>query len=307
MTRPRAVALMLLIALLWSIAGIVTRQLESARSFEVTFWRSAATVVSLLLILGWMRGPRRLMRDIIDGGWPLVLSALCWSVMFTAFMLALTMTTVANVLVTMALGPLFTALIAAVALRHRLPPRTWAAIIVAGIGIVWMVGEPMRGGATDHLPGIAVALLVPVAGAVNWTLLQSLAQKARLNEGTEVRDMMPALIGGAVISTLVTLPVAWPFAASAKDVAWLSMLGLVQLAIPCLLVVKVARSLSAPEISLLALTEVLFGVAWVWIGTSESPTAGVVIGGLLVVGALAANEWLAMRGSPTAVGRTAQR
>jgi drug/metabolite transporter (DMT)-like permease len=295
MSRPRAVALMLLVALLWSIAGIVTRQLDSARSFEVTFWRSAATVVSLLLILGWMRGPHRLMRDIVDGGWPLVLSSICWSVMFTAFMLALTMTTVANVLVTMALGPLFTALIAAAALRHRLPARTWGAIVVAGIGIVWMVGEPMRGGASDHLPGIAVALAVPIASAVNWTLLQHLAQKARLDEGRESRDMMPALIGGGVISSLVTLPLAWPLAASAPDVAWLSMLGLVQLAIPCLLVVKVARSLSAPEISLLALTEVLFGVAWVWLGTSESPSAGVVVGGLLVVGALAVNEWLAMR------------
>jgi drug/metabolite transporter (DMT)-like permease len=295
MTRPRAVALMLLIALLWSIAGIVTRQLESARGFEVTFWRSAATVVSLLVILGWMRGPRRLLRDVADGGWPLVLSSVCWSTMFTAFMLALTMTTVANVLVTMALGPLFTALIAAVVLRHRLPARTWAAIVVAGIGIVWMVGEPMRGGATDHLPGIAVALLVPLAGAVNWTLLQSLAQKARLDEGTEARDMMPALIGGALISSLIMLPLALPMAASARDVAWLSMLGLVQLAIPCLLVVKVARSLEAPEISLLALTEVVFGVAWVWLGTSESPNTGVVIGGVLVVGALAVNEWLALR------------
>ena len=295
MSRHRAIVTMLLVTLLWSIAGIVTRQLDSARGFEVTFWRSAATVVSLVAILGWMRGPQRLRRDIVDGGWPLLLSSLCWAVMFTAFTKALTMTTVANVLVTMALGPLFTALIAAAALRHRLAARTWAAIVVAGIGIVWMVGEPMRGGATDHLPGIAVALLVPLAGAVNWTLLQSLAQKARLDEGTEARDMMPALIGGAVISSLVALPLAWPFAGTAQDVAWLSMLGLVQLAIPCLLAVRVARSLEAPEISLLALTEVLFGVAWVWIGTSESPNAGVVIGGVLVVGALAANEWLAMR------------
>ncbi len=295
MTRPRAVALMLLVTMLWSIAGIVTRQLDSARSFEVTFWRSAATVLAMVILLGAMRGPRRLLRDMLDGGWPLALSSLCWSVMFTAFMVALTMTTVANVLVTMALGPLFTALFAAAALRHRLPARTWAAIVVAGIGIVWMVGEPMRGGATDHLPGIAVALCVPIAGAVNWTLLQSLNQRARLDEGRAVPDMMPAVIGGAVISSVVTLPLAWPLSASVHDIAWLSMLGVVQLAIPCLLAIRVARTLNAPEISLLALTEVLFGVAWAWMGTSESPSAGVLVGGVLVVGALAVNEWLAMR------------
>jgi drug/metabolite transporter (DMT)-like permease len=286
---------MLLATLLWSIAGIVTKRLDSAASFEVTFWRSAATVIALGLILSAMRGPRRLLNELFQGGWPLLISSLCWCVMFTAFMMALTLTTVANVLVTMALGPLFTALLAAVALHHRLPSRTWIAIIVAAIGIVWMVGEPMRSGATQHLFGMAIALCVPIAGAINWTVLQHLSHKARLDEGTEVRDLMPALVWGALISAVITLPLAWPLSATTHDIAWLSMLGLVQLAIPCLMAVAITRSLSAPEVALLSLSEVLFGVAWAWLGTSESPTANVVGGGLLVVGALAVNEWLAMR------------
>ncbi len=228
---------MLLATLLWSIAGVVTKRLDTAASFEVTFWRSAATVVALGLILGVMRGPRRLLTELFNGGLPLLISSLCWAVMFTAFMMALTLTTVANVLVTMALGPLFTALLAAVALRHRLPRRTWMAIIVAGIGIVWMVGEPMRSGDTQHLVGMAVALCVPIAGAINWTVLQHLSHKARLDEGAEVKDLMPALVWGALASAAITLPLAWPLSATSHDIAWLSMLGLVQLAIPCLMAV----------------------------------------------------------------------
>ena len=73
------------------------------------------------------------------------------------------------------------------------------------------------------------------------------------------------------------------------------MLGTVQLAIPCLLAVAAARVLPAPEISLLALLEVVFGVAWAWLGTGEKPTAAVLGGGLLVLGALAANEWVSLR------------
>ena len=42
----------------------------------------------------------------------------------------------------------------------------------------------------------------------------------------------------------------------------LALLGSVQLALPCLLVVRLSRELPAPEIALLALLEVLFGVAW---------------------------------------------
>ncbi len=295
MRRGRAVALMLLATLLWSIAGVVTKRLDSAASFEVTFWRSAATVVALGLILGAMRGPRRLASELFHGGLPLLISSVCWAVMFTAFMMALTLTTVANVLVTMALGPLFTALLAAVALRHRLPRRTWIAIIVAGIGIVWMVGEPMRSGATQHLVGMAVALCVPIAGAINWTVLQHLSHKVRLDEGAEVKDLMPALVWGALVSAAITLPLAWPLSATTHDIAWLSMLGLVQLAIPCLMAVHVARVLAAPEISLLALMEVIFGVTLAWMVTPESPSAGVLIGGALVVGSLAINEWLELR------------
>ena len=58
--------------------------------------------------------------------------------MFTAFMVALTLTNVANVLVTMALGAAAHRAGGALRLGHRLPARTWAAIVVAGVGIAWM-------------------------------------------------------------------------------------------------------------------------------------------------------------------------
>ncbi len=295
MTRHKALLLMVLVTLMWSVAGVVTKRLDSAASFEVTFWRSAFNALALLAILLAMRGPRRLMRDLVDGGWPLAVSSLCWSVMFTAFMVALTLTTVANVLVTMALGPLFTALLAAVVLQHRLPRRTWVAIVVAGLGVAWMVGEPAQTSAAHHGLGLVVALGVPIAAAINWTLLQHLSLQARLDEGVEVKDLMPALVWGAWISAAISLPLAWPLAASVHDMGWLAFLGTFQLAVPCLIAVRVTRVLSAPEVSLLALCEVLFGVTWAWIGAGESPTLGVVGGGALVIGALAVNEWLGMR------------
>ena len=95
---------MIVVTLMWSIAGIVTRQLEAARSFEVTFWRSAFTVLALAVLLPWLRGPARLKRSVREGGRTLWLSGVCWCVMFTAFMVAIMLTTVANVLVTMEIG-----------------------------------------------------------------------------------------------------------------------------------------------------------------------------------------------------------
>ena len=133
MTHGRAAASMVLVTLLWSSAGVVARQLHAAQPFELNFWRSLFTAVALGLMLAWLRGVGPLLRTLAGGGRVLWGSALCWSVMFTAFMVAVAMTTVANVLVTMALGPLFTALVARAVLKVKLPARTWIAIAVAGI------------------------------------------------------------------------------------------------------------------------------------------------------------------------------
>lgn len=287
-THRRAVFLMIFVTLLWSTAGVVTRQLEQARSFEITFWRSFFTVISLLIILPLFQG-RAVFSRIGSGGKTLWLSGLCWSVMFTAFMLALTLTSVANVLVTLAIGPLLTAVVAWAVIGHRIASHTWAAIAAAGIGIAWMHGQQFALGNAEQLAGTAVALMVPIAGAVNWTLVQR-----SQNLGQKI-DLVPAVLVGAIISSLVTLPLALPFSASGHDIAWLAFLGLTQLAIPCVLSVLCAAALKAPEISLLALLEVIFGILWAWVGAGEAPGPNLLTGGALVIGALIANELIGMR------------
>jgi drug/metabolite transporter (DMT)-like permease len=290
LTHGRAVALMVLVTLLWSIAGVVTRHLDSAHSFEVTFWRSAFNALALGLALHWMRGPA-LWRNLLRSPWPVWVSGLCWSVMFTAFMVALTLTSVANVLITMALGPLITALFSRIFLHHRLAWRTWAAIGVAGAGIAWMFGQ---GASSGSVLGTAVALAVPIAAAINWTVLQHVNHGSPSNE-RDAHDMLPAVLIGAVISSLLTLPLSYPFQASLHDVGWLALLGVVQLAIPCLLVVRLSRVLPAPELSLLGLLEVIFGVLWAWWLAGEAPGPTALTGGALVIGALVANELAALR------------
>lgn len=293
MTHGRAVAVMVAATLMWSIAGVVTRHLEAARSFEMAFWRSAFNALALIALLSWLRGPATLVRSIRSGGATLWISGICWSVMFTAFMVAITLTTVANVLVTMAVAPLLTALVARFALGHRLAARTWAAIAVAGLGIGWMYAREIVGSEPRHLLGIVIALGVPVAAAINWTVIQATTRTAA--NGRSGPDLLPAVLIGAVISAAVAWPLALPFSASRHDILLLALLGLVQLAIPCLMSVAAARVLPAPEISLLALLEVIFGIAWAWLGAGEAPPGPVIVGGLLVLGALAANEALALR------------
>ncbi len=288
-SHARAVWVMVLVTLLWSTAGVVTRQMQVAEGFEVTFWRSFFTVLSLLVILPLWQGPGVFARF----PWrrrAFWLAGLCWATMFTAFMVALTMTGVARVLVTMAFGPLLTALLSRLVIGHRLPARTWAAIVVAGAGMAWMFAGQL-GGSTSAREwlGSLIALGVPLAGAVHWTIAQ------RGQAQGEPLDLVPSVLIGAVISSAVTLPLAWPFQASGGDLAWLAFLGLTQLAIPCVLAVLCARVLAAAEVSLLALLEIVFGIALVWLIVGEAPQPEVLAGGTLVIGALVVNELLGWR------------
>ncbi|MBI3349355.1 MAG: DMT family transporter [Burkholderiales bacterium] len=277
MSHRSAVLLMLLVTLMWSSAGVVTRHLDEARGFEITFWRSTFNAVALVLILGAMRG-RTLLAAMRGGAvWA---SGVCWAVMFTAFMVALSLTTVANVLVTMSLSPLFTAALARVFLRQPIPSRTWWAIAVAAAGIAWMFGGQLGG----PLLGVFVALGVPLAAASNWCLLQRVGQEG---------DMLPAVLIGALISMVATLPLAWPLQAGTHDLGLLGFLGVFQLAVPCLLAVRLARELPGHELALLGQAETLLGVLWAWAFAGEHPGSAALIGGSLVLAALIANEALA--------------
>ena len=295
LSHTQAVALMVAVTLMWSIAGVVSRHLEQARSFEITFWRSFFTVLSLVVILPLWRGAH-VFKTLPWRRSVFWLSGLCWSVMFTAFMLALTLTSVANVLVTMSVGPLLTALFSRIFIGHRLAPRTWVAIGVAGFGIAYMQSANLNLANTQAAEGawvgFLVAACVPIAGALQWTLMQH-SQKS--GQQAVKLDLVPCVLVGAVLSTLVTLPLAFPFQATAHDVGLLALLGLVQLAVPCVLSVLCATVLKAPELSLLQLLEVIFGILLVWIGAGEAPGATVLTGGALVIGALVTNEVLAWR------------
>lgn len=291
MSHRHAVLLMICAAILWSIAGVFTRHLDAARGFEITFWRSVFAALFVAGALLWQK-KQQAFASVRAVGRLGILSGLMWSVMFCCFMIALTMTTVANTLIVMSISPLLTAFFAWLFLRQVIALRTWLAIAVAFIGIVWMFSSSMSGMGATHLAGMAVALGVPVAASVNVIALK------KAGHGI---DLIPAVLLGGVFSALMMLPLSWPFQASLHDIFILAILGVFQLGLPCMLMVAASKSLSAPEISLLALLEVLLGPLWTWMGAGEVPAHATLVGGAVVLAALVFNEAAAMRRSEPAV------
>ena len=77
-TRNRAVWTMVAATAMWSIAGVVTRMLESVQSFELTFWRSFFTAICLALFLRVLQGPGVLQR-LVRAPKQLWLSGVCFN------------------------------------------------------------------------------------------------------------------------------------------------------------------------------------------------------------------------------------
>ena len=279
MKHKHAVALMVLVNLLWSIAGVVSRQLESSAGFQITFWRSLFAALTVLVYLALRRESGTLLH-VLRSSRTIWISGLMWAVMFTCFMLAVSLTRVANVLITQSLGPILTALLAWAVLHKPVSGRTWLSIAVAAAGVVsiYMFDVAVQGGQSA---GVLVALGIPTAAAVNWIVLQRAGRTL---------DLTSAVLIGGVLSALVTLPLAWPLAVSMHDLALLALLGTVQLGIPCILVMRAARHLAAHEVALLGLLEVVFGILLAWWLGGERPGAATLAGGGLVLAALAYNE-----------------
>jgi len=256
---------------LWSTAGVVTRHIDRAEPFEQVFWRSLFAALFVAVVLLFTRQKPQV-------GRATAFSAAMWAVMFTAFVVALSLTTIANTLVVMSIAPLLTALLSFVVLKEAVSTRTWLAAGAAAVGIAWMFHNGFAGG---HLAGMLVALLIPAASAANLIALR--AASARV-------DLVPAVMLGGALSCLIALPLALPFNASSRDLLLLGFLGVFQLGLPCMLLVVASRTLRPPEIALLSLLEVVLGPLWAWIGAGEAPGNATLYGGAIVLAALVLNE-----------------
>ena len=113
-----------------------------------------------------------------------------------------------------------------------------------------------------------------------------------------------AVLVGAILCCIATAPLAWPFGASARDLALLALLGAVQLAIPCFLMIRAVRQLAPHEVALIGLLEVVLGPIWAWLGAGEAMSAATIQGGLLVLAALVGDTLLGRRAQPTAQAAT---
>ncbi len=276
-------------AFCWSLGGILVRKVSVPDPWEIVFWRSFFMTIFVATVLAVRHGKTAMIevRAVGPGG---LVSGLMFATMFFCYILSLSRTTVANAMALTAVAPFCVALFGWFFLSERIPLRTWVAILAAVAGVVLMFADGMDSG---QMAGNLLALGVPLAFTVNVYVLRRMHARV---------DMIPAVMIAGILSAAIALPLAWPLTPTLPDIGLFMLLGFVQLGLGCVLMTRATRHLSAGEIGLYSLLENVLAPVWVWIGVNEQPQELALAGGVIVITALVANEWLGLRaaGAPAA-------
>jgi len=268
--------------LCWATAGILVRNMEVTDGWKIAFWRSFFMTAFLVVVLCFQHGSRLLQR-VHAMGWPGVVSGLLFAGMMISFILALSLTTVANTLVVGSISPFVAALCGRLFLGEKVASRTWLAMIAAIGGITMMFFDALSSGGWA---GNLIALCIPLGFGANVVILRK--HRAAV-------DMMPSVLLAGIFSMLIALPFALPLSVSTVDLALLSIMGIVQLGAGLLLMMVAVRYLASAEIGLLSILEIIFGTLSVWVLIGERPSQAALIGGGIVVAALAVNQIAGLR------------
>lgn len=237
------------------------------------FWRGLTAGAFVFAFLILTQGPNAF-KGIFKTGWPGLIYTLLIGTTAPAFVLAVTNTSVANVVFIFASMPIFAAIFSRIFLGEKIQAR----MILTMIIVIFGLGIIAYGSGESQLAswrGDIWALYVASAFAAALTA-------ARKAKATSMIPTIPfAYIGAAIILGLFASPT------ESFTSQWHLFLGHGAFigAASCLLALG-PRYISAAEVSLLVLLESVLAPILVWAVVGEDPGRWALIGGAIVIGAL---------------------
>lgn len=267
--RPLGSAYIALAALMWSLAGILQRQLHLSLASQLAGRAVFAFLAVFVFVAIAERG--HVVRAFRAIGRPGLAIAVLFAVSSGSFITALNDTSVANVLVVQALVPLAAALLGMLT-GERVSPRTWLAMGIAVAGIAVMAGAPTRPSAS----GLFFSFVCVLTFAATIVIARHRADVS----------MAPATCLSQVLVFCVFAPFAHVGDMGGANLGWLALLGIVQMGLGLFFLSLGTRLIPAATVGLISQLEIVLGPLWVWLAGIERPSAATIAGGVIVIGAV---------------------
>lgn len=268
------IALVLGSAIAWSYGGAIQRFIGVSDGWTIVFWRCLFAGLFLAVFMLLRDGPKGTVRLFKALGWPGLSIAVGFALVSTFFVLAVSMTPVANVVLFMASIPLFAALLARIVLGEPITPVTWGAIFAVILGVGIMVSASIGEGGS--VLGLTLAASIPAIFACMTVI-------TRRYPGIR---MTPAACGGSFIASVIAATQAGAFAVGGQDLALLFCFGALNLGLGMALYVTGARLIPSALAALLGTAEMILAPVWMVILHNEIPSGRTILGGAIVMAAL---------------------
>ena len=264
----------------FSVTAIAFRRVERASDFQFLTYRGLSTALVMVLLIIVRRSGRPV--SFAGVSWRTWAAALVLAVTSMLYILALSRTSAATTLFLLAAAPVFAAIIGWVLLRERVEQSTLIAIGITAVGVTIMVGAGLDAGSAL---GLFFAALIPVLVGLYSVIQRSVAR---------VDPVIPTLIAAVFLSLgsgVIALSDSG-LGVSGRDLTMAVISGGFAMGLGLPLFNLGHRSVAAARIPLLIMTEVVLAPLWVWIWPGETPDAGTLIGGAVIMSAVA---WLMLR------------
>ncbi len=285
------VLLVLMAGAFWSSMGLGIRMIEQANVWQILFYRSIALATFLFCIIS-IRSGYKPFRAIRSAGIAAAIGGVGLVFAFAGGIYAIQTTTVANAMFLFASAPFLAAVAAWIILREEVRRATWIAMIFALVGILVMV---INGFAAGRMAGNISALLSATGFAVFTIALR----------WGRLEDMLPAVFLAGVFAILTSALVCevwgYGFELPRNDIAIAAFMGVFQVGLGLVVYTIGSRVVPAGELALLSMTEVLLGPLWVWIFIGETVSFYTLLGGSVLMLAIAGNAVSGLRHKPVPV------
>jgi drug/metabolite transporter (DMT)-like permease len=253
--------LILVTAVLWSLAGVFIKSLE-LHPLTIVFYRSFFAALFFIPLVERKSWTLSL---------PVLASVLSYTAAISSFVSANKLTTAANAIVLQYSAPIFVFIFARILFHEAISKLNLVTLIAGTIG----VGVIFAGSAgLPDIGGVGVALLSGLFFSIYMTNLRFL------------KETDPAYL--TLANNLACCVALFPWvhsrlALSAAEAATLGVMGVVQLGIPYFLFCKGLEKVSLQEASLIVLVEPVLNPIWVALVFGEIPSLPTLIGGGIIL------------------------
>ena len=273
----RGFTLVVISGAIWSFSAPLVRLLEDAEAYRLQYllYRSLI-IISVVLIYILFREGRNFLNTFkrIDS-WSLF-GGLVMSFIFFGWVYALTTTTVAIILLMLALSPVLSAFLGYLILGEKLSRITIMNMMIVAVGITIMVWGSDK---STTILGVIYGFFIALGFALYTITIRKNPEIPKL--------LTPALAGffcmlWAIILIIVTDS---SFEMPSVNIGISVTSGLV-ISVGLILYTFGAKYLPSGELVMLSLLEVVLGIFWAWLpifGIHEVPSTNTLIGGCVIV------------------------